>query len=253
MWQKNAWNTHPGWERVVAGFNKMSELQSLKIVNIIENCSAHYIDYTQFNNLVNVMLPPNMKSIMQPVYCSIDRSFKCAFRRLLISHILSYVQKELEKPEPTRSPFKIATVVTTYDAFLLVRQAWDLVPKSAVLKSWLKNGLLAPNQHEDVLRLFESCGDIIEPSMKLQNGSVTSTEMATSLARANAAHIRGTHWIEELNTDVPFNEHPPFIVRGEDEWQQDLTADIVTDGCSLQSIEEIGDIDESFLNKLDEA
>lgn len=82
---------------MVTGFVKKSSLQRQTIAHVVDNCSAHNIDYDQFENPDHVMLSPNMTSKLQPVNAAIGRSFKCAFRRQLAGHILSYVEKEMKK------------------------------------------------------------------------------------------------------------------------------------------------------------
>ena len=55
--QSNAWNTQNLWTRTVKGFDKMSMLQGRYLTTILDNCSAHAIDYSSFSNLKAVFLP----------------------------------------------------------------------------------------------------------------------------------------------------------------------------------------------------
>lgn len=98
--QQNAWNTKVWWERIFKGLNGTGELQNRTIVNVIDNCSAHAIDYNLYENCKSVSLPPNMTSFLQSVDASVGPSFKCALLRLLLEHILRDVKKALEFSPP---------------------------------------------------------------------------------------------------------------------------------------------------------
>jgi len=63
-----------------------------------------------------------MTSVLQPVDAAIGRSFKYAFRRLLVDHILSYVNAEMDKPENERRTFKLTEAGSTYDAILMMKR-----------------------------------------------------------------------------------------------------------------------------------
>ena len=100
--QNNAWNTRVGWERIVKSLNRIGELQNRRIINVVDNCSAHAIDYSPFENFNSILLPPNMTSVLQPVDAPVGQSFKCAFRLLLLDDILRDVNKTLELPPAER-------------------------------------------------------------------------------------------------------------------------------------------------------
>lgn len=104
-------------------------------------------------------------------------------------------KRKLKICKKTGSLLIISTEVTFYDSSLLLRQAWDLFTERVLLKSSLKTGLLAPHQHNDLQQLHDTCGETIEPAMKLKNGTFSSIDKTTALSRTNAAHIRGTQWI----------------------------------------------------------
>lgn len=76
---RNSWNSAHLWTRTVRGFNKSSEFESSGITPVIDNCSAHAIDYCQFGNYEAIVLPPNMTSVLQPVDAAIGISFKFGF------------------------------------------------------------------------------------------------------------------------------------------------------------------------------
>ena len=156
MTQKNAWNTKEIWTRTVEGFDKLGRLEARKLKVVLDNCSAHLINY-EYDNYEVCLLPPNLTSHLQPVDACVGRSFKCIYRRLICRHVLRQVDKLLELPAEERPIFKLSDFVTLYDAFELMAEAWNRVPKRVVLKSWLKSNILAPHQIQEVKDISREC------------------------------------------------------------------------------------------------
>ncbi|PXF47321.1 Tigger transposable element-derived protein 4 [Gracilariopsis chorda] len=247
--QANAWNTQPLWTTIAEGFDKMSLLQGSKLGLILDNCSAHSIDYEALKNVKRYFLPPNTTSALQPVDCAVGRSFKCAYRRLVVSFILSKVRKALAMDAAERPTFKITDFVTAYDALLLMRQAWDMVPKRVILKAWLKTDILSPPQLQDIQRLLGECGNIQEAAMKPQHGRATKTEIVAADARFVAAAERGRQWLEEEEAN-----DPPDVM-GDSDAGDDLSAveniHVATeDTRELQRLPEFSDVDSEALATL---
>lgn len=133
---KNAWNTHVLLGKQCDNLDKYAQVQSRKLLHLVGNCSAHSIDYSKHENISTHFLPPNTTSPLQPVDSSIGRSFKASYRRLLESHILKYINLELERPIEQRKQFKINEAVTTYDVVKMMSISWDMMSTSAVLSGW---------------------------------------------------------------------------------------------------------------------
>ena len=93
------------------------------------------MNYASLHHVTPAFLPPNITSALKAVDFAVCRSFKCAYRRLLVAHILTRVNAALALDENDRMPFKITEVVRAYDTVRILRQAWDLVPKRMVLKA----------------------------------------------------------------------------------------------------------------------
>lgn len=133
---------------------------------MLDNCSARTIYYSSFNILNAVLLPPNMPSCLQPVDAANGRSFKCAFRRSLVEHILRYVDVQMEIAASIRPPFKINKEVSTYEAVSMMATAWSMVPTPVVLNGWLECRILAPFQEEEL----KKSNLIVERRWSLPNG-----------------------------------------------------------------------------------
>lgn len=93
--QANAWNTGQLWALTVRSFNKDSELEVCTIATVMDNNSANAIDYSPYGNYEAIFLPPNLTSVLQPVNAAFGVSFRCAFRRRLIDHLMQYVTKNV--------------------------------------------------------------------------------------------------------------------------------------------------------------
>lgn len=86
--QAHAWNTQHLWKKQVTVLDQATASRSPKILHLLDNFSAHSIDYSSFENVEAQFLPPNLTSVVQPVDASIGRSLRAAFRRLLVNHVL---------------------------------------------------------------------------------------------------------------------------------------------------------------------
>lgn len=85
-----------------------------------------------------------MTSLLQPVDTTEGRSFKVAFRRLVVDHVLSYLERNKNKD------FKLTKLVTIYHGVRLMAKVRDIIPKYGVLNSWIKTKILAPFQSFEV-------------------------------------------------------------------------------------------------------
>lgn len=180
----------------------MAMLQGRYLTTVLDNCSAHAIDYSVFSNLNAVFLPPNMTSCLQPVDAAIGRSFKCAFWRLLVSHIVRYVDQQMEIAPAQRPPFKINKAVSTYDAVCMMATAWNMVPTSVVINGWLSCRVLAPFQEEELKQLKLDCGREVVPAHRPQLSSSLSCERAMCSNRSTRAIQRGEDWIRQTGGTV---------------------------------------------------
>lgn len=92
--------------------NDTFRCQLRKVLQIVDNCSAHNICYDDYENVENLYLPPNMAFSLQLVEAAIGRSFTAAFCRLLVTRVLRYVER-IHSHEKSR--FKLKNAVTIYD------------------------------------------------------------------------------------------------------------------------------------------
>lgn len=96
-----------------------------------------------------------MTSVVQPVDAAIGRSFNAAFGRLLINHVLKFVNDQMKEPPETRKPFKLTQAVTIYDTVRMMATPWNLVPLKVVVNGWLSCSIIAPYQEEELRSIKE--------------------------------------------------------------------------------------------------
>lgn len=63
--QKKAWNAQIQWNFLVELFNTDGSLQKRLVLNFVDNCSAHSIDYSVVDNEKNHFRPQCMASVLQ--------------------------------------------------------------------------------------------------------------------------------------------------------------------------------------------
>lgn len=238
---------------MVRGFNHRSGLQHRRVTNILDNCSAHAIEYTDIDRWDAVFLPPNTTSLLQPFDATIGRSFKCAFQRLLVDHLLAYWEKRMESAAQERPIFKINEAVTTYDVIRLMKEAWDLVPDRVVLNAWVKTDILAPLQLKEIVTLRD---DIQGRVTVAENAFIQSVSSAGATIREEAqqkAYRAGEAWVtNELESVLNEAIHVPT----ETEWQNEVMDTIgaeVAELSGLQVLESFSDGDmQNFMDEEDD-
>ena len=192
--QKNSWNTQHLWETQISNMNEQMKREFRTILHIVDNCSAHCI-HDSFSNVQTSFLPPNMASILQPVDAAIGRSFKAAYRRLLVSHAIAH----LKKLRKDGSPFKLSEAVTTYDGVVLMERAWDLVPRNVILNGWLTCNILADHQVSEILALKKKYENVVvEVARPPQSGTLFDTDRIINEARKMEAERKGQQYLEQL-------------------------------------------------------
>lgn len=250
--QKNSWNTKALWSSQMERFNLAATQQFRKVLHLVDNCSAHCIGYDSLKQIENHFLPPNTTSALQPVDAAMGRSFKAAFRRLLVNHILEYVDRLLaSSAEPV---FKLHQAVTIYDGVRLMAAAWDAVPKSVVLNGWLKVGILAPHQALELRDELSRCRGVREKAQRPLRGTLFDTDRVSAELRAAEAQRRGEEYIKELDGET---STAPFEGDGEEELSLEVTGDQWLQHTEqdvreqLTDLQEIGIIDDLDVHELD--
>lgn len=85
----------------------MENIQRRIFTAVLDNCSAHRIDYATYKKYNPILIPPNLSSVIEPEDATIGSSFNCAFLRLLFGNLLKYVEKNKELAKEEHKPFKM--------------------------------------------------------------------------------------------------------------------------------------------------
>lgn len=93
----------------IEGVNDEMAKMSLKILLILDNCSAHLVNVRPSNVCVE-FLPPNCTLILQPLDLGIIKNVKVHYRRRVLQRIL--INLRMQKPDP-----------------IIVQQAAEMLPK----------------------------------------------------------------------------------------------------------------------------
>ena len=87
-------------------------------------------------------------------------------------------------------------MVTVYDALRLLAKAWDMVPRSFILKSWITTQVIGDHMISDVRQLLEKDMGEVAPAKQPLMKSVLSSVALSNRARAAAARVAGKKWLE---------------------------------------------------------
>jgi hypothetical protein len=84
---KNAWMTSDVFRKELSLLNQKMKIRGRKILLFADNFSAHYTDL-DLSHVKIAFFPANTTSVLQPLDLGIIRSFKAAYRRLMLQHLL---------------------------------------------------------------------------------------------------------------------------------------------------------------------
>lgn len=140
-----------------------------RVVHALDNCTPYIVDNLINNSmdiLDTVFFPPNMTFFIQTIDAAVARTFKDAFRHLLVYHLLEYINKFKASGH---TEFKVNQAVKIFYYIRMMAKARDLVPKSVVLNSWIITNIFSPIQ----ISYFKSLMESSEPDETAnQDGSV---------------------------------------------------------------------------------
>jgi hypothetical protein len=119
-----------------AKLNNKMRIQQRKILQFVDNCSAH--PPIDLPNAKIVMLPPNTTSRLQPCDAGVIQTVKLHYRKCLLRHILYKMEENSTATGPD-----LAKSVTLMDAILWVKKALFLLKPSTIVSCFSKCGFFA--------------------------------------------------------------------------------------------------------------
>ena len=136
-----AWMNNEIMTALLATLNRRLLRTGRKILLLIDNVSSHDPALQEkFSNIKVVFLPINTTSKLQPLDAGIIKNFKCHYRKLLLSHVLSQIDGN------DFSASEIIKSVNVLTAIRWIKEAWDKV------------------KPETIRRCFKTCGINLDDS-----------------------------------------------------------------------------------------
>ena len=106
--------------------------QGLHILLLLDNFSGHKWDSTRITNIRIKLLPPNMKSHIQPCDAGIIRTLKAHFRRFQMEHALDRWEDNQDK----------IYYMSVLDGMCMLARAWKQVKQSTIRNCWRHTRIL---------------------------------------------------------------------------------------------------------------
>lgn len=162
-----------------------------KAILLLDNCSAHApIEslHTADSNIIAMLLPPNVTAVVQPMDQNPIKITKLKYRNMFLTKIVA---------EENVSIHDILQKHTIRDAVMLLKSAWDDLPRSVLQKSWSKILNWDENQFDEEDNIPLS--DLI-PSYDIYKGIVHETQqLLLNIATDSMCSLDD---IEEWNDDI---------------------------------------------------
>lgn len=131
-YNKTSWMTGNIFREYVTQLDKSMRRSNRKIILFLDNATCH--PDLHFENVKLAFLPPNTTTHTQPLDAGIIQSCKLQYRKLLLNHLVDFIDNCIEKPEVP------APKITQLDAVTWIRGAWDAVKASTISKCFRKVG-----------------------------------------------------------------------------------------------------------------
>lgn len=146
-----AWMTRVIFKEWLKKLNKKMKNNGRKIILFIDNCSAH-TDLPALTNVKVIFLPANTTSKLQPLDQGIIHSFKRFYRREVVNHVLTCLDKNIS-PE-----------INVLLAMKFARKAWYTISDTTINNCFKKAGFRSVSECQDAIVVEEN--GIEEPSFE---------------------------------------------------------------------------------------
>jgi len=126
----SAWMTSFLFEEELKRWDGQLKKAGRKILLMVDNCPAHPNCQECLTNIKLVFLPPKTTSILQPMDQGVIRSLKNHYRRNVLRHAVSMIDKGEKNVK-----------VSVLDAVTFLTQAWDNVSQDTIVHAFGKCGM----------------------------------------------------------------------------------------------------------------
>lgn len=145
---KKAWMTAEMFREILEKFNRKMRLENRHVLLFLDNATSH--PDIPLSNVKLVFLPPKTTSHLQPMDQGIIQSFKIKYRKLLVQHLLSGIDTNMNILNVNAENLPGITVL---DAIIWIKTGWDAVSPETIMNCFRKSGFnwmnLISNQSTD--------------------------------------------------------------------------------------------------------
>lgn len=128
---QNAWMNTTIFQEWLANLDQKMLAQRRRIILFVDNATPHRI-IREFFNIRVAFLPPKCTSLIQPIDQGVIWSLKCKFRRLLLEHVISDVDNDLQSAHIKK--------IHVLQALHFVKRAWSDVHPDVIINAFSKAG-----------------------------------------------------------------------------------------------------------------
>lgn len=199
-----------------------------KAVLLIDNCSAHApIETLQSKdgNIFAFLLPPNVTAAIQPMDQNPIRLTKLAYRKHLLSKLVA------EEDVPISD---ILNGHTIREAILLLKQAWDEIPRNVLEQSWSKILEWDANHYDDDDNI--PLTELVSQKSYFEKLMEETTQLLSTIApNARLSLKEIEEWNEDISQEDAYDIEPESEDSGCDEPQDD-TQPKIPYSTAIQSV-----------------
>lgn len=250
--QSKAWQDTSSYLRLLHRINRIAKNDSRTFYILQDNCSSHIAaakildphgsadSIFSFEHLVLIFFPPNATSDCQPLDQGIIRSFKAAFRRCQLSHLLNEYESWCQSDPLPGAKFPINDHTHMRNVLVWVRTAYDAIDSNLIRRCFVKANCLPAmsnvtlNQDID-RRTVASCesDDAVNQLVSIISDLQMENDLCVSLG------VDGDNPLAIVNEILQLDEHDPT---GDDNVDDDdIVRDILVANNIVQDDEKDGD------------
>lgn len=200
-----AWMTSTMWTDIMQELDSKFKAIHKKVLLFVDNAACHKIcDDTVLQNIKVVFLPANTTSLIQPLDQGVIRSFKCHYRKNIVSKQLLHLECGLSLKEFSKK-------IDVLEALQMIKSAWFNVTPETICNCFRKAGII-PGDGVDIteeveLMLSDALGEEIEHFLNIDNniecfGEQTDDDIIDQVTNNNKAD-EGKESENEIDISLP--------------------------------------------------
>ena len=179
--------------------------------------------------ILQVFLPANTTSMLQPLDLGIIKNFKVYYRKLLLTFVLAKIEECTNATETVKS-------VTVLHALRWVAEGWERVKSDTIQKCFIKAGIL--DRSGEVVAGPVPDGEDPFADLDIEDAGQADLETLISEVRGSADMCSVTDFVSD-------DQDLPICQEFDDNWEQKLLDGLSTSSKQLQNDGVPGDGDKA--------